>query len=153
MRIKRLFEFAAITLMVSASVQAAQVQISDAMARAMPPSVPNTAGYAKLTADTDDRLLAAQCDGVERTEIHTILMEDGLMKMRPVAAVELPQGREVLLEQGGYHLMMMGLNRAAKVGGSYDCQLTFAKAPPQLVRFVVRAIQQPQAETHQHHHH
>ena len=39
-----------------------------------------------------DRLLGAE-SGVARTELHTHLMQDGVMRMRQVEAIEVPSGR------------------------------------------------------------
>ena len=36
-------------------------------------------------------------------------MDNGVMKMRPVAGLELPAGRTVELKPGGYHVMLMDL--------------------------------------------
>ncbi|WP_298441435.1 copper chaperone PCu(A)C [uncultured Ferrimonas sp.] len=151
--IKRLFEFGVIAgaLLWPAAAMAATITVTEPQVRAMPTGVPNTAGYLQLQAQQeDDALLAASCEGVQRTELHTLLMEDGLMKMRPVEQIPLPQGQTVALEQGGYHLMMMGLQHGASVGQQLQCQLSFAKAAPQTVVFTVVRIDKPSG--HHHHH-
>ncbi|GAA5191736.1 copper chaperone PCu(A)C [Ferrimonas gelatinilytica] len=147
--LKQLFGFFAVLL---SSPLMAQILVEDAHVRAMPPGVPNTAGYLQITSsEGDDQLLAARCEGVENTEMHTLLHEDGLTKMRPVAAIELPQGVAVILAQGGLHLMMMGLEATPEVGAQLSCELRFAKAPVQTVVFEVRDLK-PSEHSHHHHH-
>ncbi|GAA4882147.1 copper chaperone PCu(A)C [Ferrimonas pelagia] len=149
--LKRLFGLGGLALS-SASAWAA-VSVEDPHVRAMPPGVPNTAGYLILTSDSgSDRLLAAQCDGVKTTEIHTILEQDGVMKMRPVEAIVLPQGEAVALTQGGYHLMMMGLEQQPEIGQTLQCQLRFERQAPLTVTFAVRDLNQAEHQHHHHHH-
>ncbi|QIZ77778.1 copper chaperone PCu(A)C [Ferrimonas lipolytica] len=150
--IKRLFEFSALSAMLIANAWAGAITVSAPTVRAMPASVPNTAGYVQLTAtEQDDALLSARCEGITVTELHTLLMEDGMMKMRPVDAILLPHNQLIELEQGGYHLMMMGLQRPLTIDDTVSCQLSFKLAPPQMVDFTVRRMGKP-AEHHHHHH-
>ncbi|MBY6188258.1 copper chaperone PCu(A)C [Marinobacter hydrocarbonoclasticus] len=148
---KRLFGF--FPLLCTFSAMAA-IEVQDPQVRAMPPSVPNTAGYLVLTStDRDDALLGAKCDGVKTTELHTLLQEDGMMKMRPVEAIELKQGEAVALTQGGYHLMMMGLSQPLKEGEQLSCELQFRHAESKVVPLTVtRAGEEDQGHHHHHHH-
>jgi copper(I)-binding protein len=45
------------------------------------------------------------------------------MTMRPVAGLDLPAGKTVALQPGGYHLMLIGLKRHLQVGESIDLTL------------------------------
>ncbi len=147
--LKQLFGFFAVLL---SAPSMAQILVEDPHVRAMPPGVPNTAGYLVLTStDGNDRLLAARCKGVEKTELHTLLQEDGLTKMRPVSEIALPKGQAVALSQGGLHLMMMGLTATPEVGETLSCELQFAEAPAQRVSFEVRDLT-PSGHEHHHHH-
>ncbi|MBY5993730.1 copper chaperone PCu(A)C [Ferrimonas balearica] len=132
----------------------ADIEVSDAKVRAMPPSVPNTAGYLVITStERDDALLGAQCEGVKTTELHTLLEEGGLMKMRPVEAIELKAGQPVALTQGGYHLMMMGLANPLNEGQELSCELRFRQAQPLTVLLTVSKMGTEQEDAHHHHHH
>ncbi|MBY5923427.1 copper chaperone PCu(A)C [Ferrimonas balearica] len=147
---KRLFGF--FPLLCATSALAA-IEIQEPQVRAMPPSVPNTAGYLTITStDQDDALLGAVCEGVKTTELHTLLQEDGMMKMRPVEAIELAAGEAVALTQGGYHLMMMGLSQPLQEGEQLSCELTFRHADPKTVSLTVTRMGN-QDEGHHHHHH
>lgn len=148
--IKRLFEIAATSLLINTAVYASSISADNATIRAMPEGVPNTAGYLNLTAQAqDDALIAAACEGVNKTELHTLLMEDGVMKMRPVTKIDLPQGETVTLAQGGYHLMMMGLSKTPVEGEQLSCTLKFEKSSPLTVSFAIKRVDN---QVHHHHH-
>lgn len=54
-------------------------------------------------------------------EIHTHSMVDGVMKMRKVDAVDLPEETSIAFEPGGFHLMMFGFTQAE---GQTDAPVT-----------------------------
>ena len=49
-------------------------------------------------------------------EIHEMAMDGDVMRMRAIGALELPAGKTVALQPGGYHLMLMQLKAALKAG-------------------------------------
>ncbi|MFN3260485.1 MAG: copper chaperone PCu(A)C [Pikeienuella sp.] len=72
-----------------------------------------------------DRLVAARADISERVEIHEHRMEDGVMKMREVEAIDLPEGGAIEMKPGGYHVMFMGLKAPLEAGGTIPVTLVF----------------------------
>ncbi len=86
----------------------------------------------------DDRLLSAQTDVAKMVEIHQTTMEDDVMKMQQVAAIEVPGGGRVELEPGGYHVMLIGLNRDLVEGNRFSVILTFEKSGVLMVEAEVR---------------
>ncbi|MBT3360279.1 MAG: copper chaperone PCu(A)C [Rhodospirillales bacterium] len=75
-----------------------------------------------------DRIIEAQSTIAKKTELHTHLMEKGVMKMRQVEAIDVPAGKTVALKPGGLHVMFMGLKGPLKVGASFSLTLVFEKA-------------------------
>jgi copper(I)-binding protein len=55
-------------------------------------------------------------------------MQDGVMRMRAVEAVEVPAHGQVALEPGGLHVMLIGLKAPLEEGGSFPLKLVFANA-------------------------
>jgi len=51
-----------------------------------------------------------------------------VMKMRPLAGLDIPAGQSVTLKPGGEHIMLMGLNGPLREGQSFPLTLTFEKA-------------------------
>ena len=82
----------------------------------------------KNTGNTDDRLVAAAAPVAGKAELHTMTEENGVMKMRPLPAIEVKAAAEASLKPGGMHLMLMGLKAPLKEGASFPLTLTAEKA-------------------------
>jgi copper(I)-binding protein len=54
--------------------------------------------------------------------------EGGVMKMRPAVSPEIPPGKEVRLEPGGMHIMLMQLRQPLREGESIPITLIFEEA-------------------------
>ena len=65
-----------------------------------------------------------------------------VMKMRPLASLDIPAGQPVTLKPGGEHIMLMGLNGPLREGQSFPLTLTFEKAG---TREVTVAVEKPGA--------
>jgi copper(I)-binding protein len=85
-----------------------------------------TAGYLTLRADEADALTGAVSQGFGIVEMHTVIEEDGLMRMRPIEAIDLPPGETVRLEPGGNHLMMFDARAPLAEGETVPVLLEFA---------------------------
>lgn len=90
------------------------------------PGADMSAAYMSVTSAQDDRLVSASIEGVERVELHTVLDEDGVMKMRQVEGYDVAAGETLVLQPGGNHLMLFGLGGGFKAGETRDVTLTFA---------------------------
>ncbi len=114
------------------------IKIEDAWARVTIPSRP-AAGYMVIynRGDQLDRVVSGTSALVERVEIHTHIMDEGVMRMRRVDKVDVPGGAEVKFAPGGFHLMMFGLKRALKKGDFLPVTLIFEKAGKVEVEFRV----------------
>jgi periplasmic copper chaperone A len=76
----------------------------------------------------DDRLLAARTTVSERAELHTHIMDGGVMRMRQVPHIDLPKSQTVMLKPGGLHVMLMNLHAPLKEGSQFPLTLEFEKA-------------------------
>jgi len=91
-----------------------------------------------VASDVDDRLVSAAVAGVKRTEIHTVISENGVMKMRPLTeGVEIAAGEKVVLEPGGMHLMLIGFDEAFSEGETRDVTLRFESGREETVALEV----------------
>jgi len=99
-------------------------------ARATAGHVPNGAVYMTLSiaGAKADRLIAVSTPVAKRATLHTHLMDKGIMKMRPVKAIEVAPGSPTLLKPGGLHIMLMGLKAPLKEGQLIPLRLTFERA-------------------------
>lgn len=82
----------------------------------------------KNTGASADRLVGAKTDAADRAELHESVMKEGVMKMLPVEAVDLPAGGGVKFKPGGYHIMLMGLKAPLEENTTFRLTLVFEKA-------------------------
>ena len=87
-------------------------------------------GYMTIrnTGSTPDRLVGARTQAAKAVELHTNMHDGDVMRMRPVAAIDLPPGQEVKLEPSGQHLMLLDLGAPLQRGGHVPVTLVFEKA-------------------------
>lgn len=107
------------------------ISIHHTMIRAGLPGSKVTAGYLELTNNgaADDQLVSVQLEGAGKAELHSMEVNNGVMKMRPLKdGIILPAGETVSLTPGGLHLMFMQLDGLPKEGETRELTLVFAKA-------------------------
>lgn len=82
-----------------------------------------------------ERLLGARCETVaRRVEIHRSRIEQDVMRMRAIAALELPAGSTLKPRHGGdLHLMLLELQRPLLNGERFELELQFERAGRQTV--------------------
>ncbi|HBU30265.1 MAG: hypothetical protein A2X71_09760 [Thiobacillus sp. GWE1_62_9] len=109
----------AAALLVSAAslpAWAANVSVTDAWARATMPGQKVSGAYMQIQSDADARLLGASSPAVPRVEVHEMKMDGDVMRMREVQSIDLPKGKTVSLEPGGFHIMLMNLPKPIAAG-------------------------------------
>lgn len=97
-----------------------------------------------------DRLIAVQTPVAKKAALHGHQEQDGVMKMRPVAAVEVPAGGHAELAPGGLHVMLMGLEAPLVEGDSFPLTLVFEKAGSVEVQVTVQSATATGGATHAH---
>lgn len=106
-----------------ASSAGAQVTVDEAWVRATVPGQPVAGAYLKITSAQAAALVAVQSPAAARAEIHEMKLAGGVMRMRPVARIELPAGRTVELKPGGYHVMLMSIAKPLRPGDTVPITL------------------------------
>jgi copper(I)-binding protein len=117
--------------------QTAQLEIQAPWARATPGQAQNGAVYLRIVSPTTDRLTAASSPVAKKAELHTMSMEGGVMRMRPLAVMDIPAGQTVTLSPGGIHIMLLGLTRPLREGESFPLTLSFEHAGPRQVTVAI----------------
>lgn len=69
------------------------------------------------------RIVSAATPLAEKAELHTHIMNDGVMQMRQVEALEIPAGGMLLLQPGGDHVMLFGMTQLLKEGETFELTL------------------------------
>ncbi|MBE3599550.1 MAG: copper chaperone PCu(A)C [Limnochordaceae bacterium] len=70
-------------------------------------------------------LVAAKSDVADAVELHETRIVDNVMKMQPVARIEVPAKGRAQLKPGGYHIMLLGLRRTLAQGDRFQATLVF----------------------------
>ena len=82
-----------------------------------PPTTPGAtvgAGYMKVVnaGPSPVRLLGASSPAASRVEFHSMSMDGGVMRMRPLPeGLIVPANGQIQLKRGGLHMMLIGLKR------------------------------------------
>ena len=108
--------------------QADVITVSDPWVRGTVPAQRATGAFMRLQADQDLRLVAASSPVAGVAEIHEMVMQDNVMKMRRVDGIALSKGKPLELKPGGYHVMLMDLKQPLKAGEQVPLTLTFEGA-------------------------
>jgi copper(I)-binding protein len=103
------------------------VTVQDPYVRLAPPNAPATGAFMVIrnNGDQDVKVLKADNPVSRVTELHTHINDGGVMKMRPVPAIEIKAKGEAVLKPGGLHVMMIDLKAPMKEGDSVPITLTF----------------------------
>jgi len=74
----------------------------------------HTAAYVTINnvANTADTLLKVTSSAVNSLSVHQTKNVDGMMKMLSADNLQIPANGKIDLAPGGYHIMLMGLEKA-----------------------------------------
>lgn len=112
-------------LCAAAGTAQAQVTVQDAWVRATVPQQKATGAFMRLKAAKDTRLVSVSTPASPIAEVHEMKMVDDVMRMRAVPALDLPAGKPVDLQPGGFHVMLMDLTAPVKQGDTVPLTLVF----------------------------
>ncbi len=77
-----------------------------------------------------DALLGATSTAAEHVELHETIRDGDVIRMRPVAKLEIPAGAALEMKPGGIHIMLINLRRELRLGDRVPVTLTFEHAAP-----------------------
>jgi copper(I)-binding protein len=155
------YSFASLLMIISTLTQAQEiVSIHNPWVRTTNTGQNISAGYMTMTSATDVTLIKAASDITESVEIHSMKMENNVMKMRMLESLSLTAGKPFKLEPGGYHLMLFDLKKPLTDAQVVSFELTFKNNKnvefKQKVKAVVKNLEmnnnQSEQSGHEHHH-
>jgi hypothetical protein len=111
--------------LLAASLAQAQVTVKDAWVRGTVPMQKASGAFMQLSADKNVRLVAAKSPVANVVEIHEMVMDQDVMKMRQIPGLDIVPGRVLELKPGGYHVMLIDLKGQLKGGDVVPITLTF----------------------------
>ncbi|MBU3697576.1 copper chaperone PCu(A)C [Dechloromonas sp.] len=130
------------------------VTVQDPYVRLAPPNAPATGAFMVIRngGDKDVKVVKASNPASKVTELHTHLNEGGVMKMRPVPAIEVKAKGEAVLKPGGLHVMLIDLKAPMKEGDVVPITLGFDDgSSKQVDAKVVRPTAAAMPMDHKHH--
>jgi hypothetical protein len=101
------------------------VSITDAWVRSTNAGQEVGAAYMTLTSAEDASLSSVTSDVSNSVEIHSMSMENGVMKMRMLDKLALTARKPYALAPGGYHLMLFDLKKPLTAGEQVNFVLYF----------------------------
>ena len=138
--------FAATPVGAAGDYDVGSIHISRPWSRATPKGASSGAGYMTITnkGSAPDKVSCVSADASAQCQIHSMTMEGGIMKMRPVeGGVEIKPGESVTLKPGGYHMMFLALKHPLEQGQTVKATLKFDHAGAVDVEYPVLAIGAP----------
>jgi len=106
------------------------LRIEHPYARPTPPGARTGGAYLTIrnAGNEADRLLRVSSPAAATVELHSMTMDGNVMRMRAIAALDIPAGAAVTLGSSGYHVMLIDLARPLAAGSSVPLTLTFEKS-------------------------
>ncbi len=134
------------------------VKVTNAWTRATAPGQDTASIQLTITSKKEATLIGVASGSAQSGEIHTMVMEGDVMKMRAIESLPLPAKTPVTLGADGNHLMLIGLRQPLKAGRKLPFALTvkFADGSTTLLRLlaVIKPLETTSGEgQHQHEHH
>jgi hypothetical protein len=128
------------------------------------PSVPGQdvgAAYMTLLSTQNASLVHAESNVTKSVEIHSMTMQNGVMKMRMLEKLALTANKPYQLEPGGFHLMLFDLKKPLSAGQQIEIELTFQssdtnseqKVFKQKIKVPVKTPVSTESDHHSHEHH
>src|ERR1700730_12636961 len=107
------------------------IHISQPWSRATAKGAATGAGYMTITnkGAAADKVSCVSDDASAQCEIHTMTMDGGVMKMRPVeGGLEIKPGETVMLKPASFHIMLVKLTHPLEQGSMVKVTLKFETA-------------------------
>lgn len=122
--------------------QKGELSVRHPWTRATPPGASVAAGYLEIrnSGKEPDRVIGASTPAAERVELHILVREGDLVRMREVKDFDVPARQRLILRPGGSHLMIVGLKRPFVKGERIPLTLRFEKGGELQVELEVQAL-------------
>jgi len=130
----------------AADFNVGSVHITEPWTRVTPKGASTAAGYMTVTnsGSTPDRLSCVSSEAAVQCQIHTMSMEGGVMRMRPVeGGLEILPGQSITLKPGGLHMMFIDLKHPLEPGKTVEATLKLEQAGTVKVEYPILALGAP----------
>jgi copper(I)-binding protein len=110
------------------AISHAEIIAKSAYARETAPSATTSAVFVTLsnTDNSEVALISASSTAAGTVELHDMIKEGDVMKMRHIERIVIPANGNIDLQPGGLHVMLFDLTGPLKEGQSISVQLNFS---------------------------
>jgi copper(I)-binding protein len=136
-----------IASLLSASVMAANskigsLEIIGPWSRATPKGATTAIGYMSIknNGTTPDRLIGGSVDFASGFQLHSMMMEGSVSKMRELKGVDIGPGQTIDFKPGGSHVMFVGVKHPLTQGGHVKGTLIFEQAGTVQIEYDVQCV-------------
>ncbi len=131
------------TLALSPLAQAnMDIMTHHAYARATPPNAATSAVFAEIMnrSENDRVIVSASTEAAGKVELHDVIKEGDVMKMRQIESITVPANGKVELKPGSLHIMLFDLTQPLVEGEAIDVQITFANGQEQTFNAPIKKV-------------
>ncbi|HEU5296914.1 MAG TPA: copper chaperone PCu(A)C [Burkholderiaceae bacterium] len=100
-----------------------QTTVKDAWVRGTVAQQKASGAFMQITSAQGGKLVSVSSPVAGVAEVHEMSMEGTTMRMRAIGALDLPAGKAVDLNPGGYHVMLMDLKQTLNGGDTVPLTL------------------------------
>ena len=106
---------------------AGEISVSNPWIREAPPGAEMLAAYMTINNNSGKlvQLDSVACAAFAMVEIHRTEMQNGVSHMMRQSDLQIKDGENIVLEPGGYHLMLMQTRRHLQAGDTVELELHF----------------------------
>jgi hypothetical protein len=150
----------ALLLTAGGPAAACELTLESAWVRTAPSGATVMAGFGKLgnPGHVDSALARVESPDFGRVELHSMVMDGDVMRMRKLDQIPVKAGESVELKPGGLHLMLFEPKRELAEGSEIPLTLTLAcdtevSASAKVLAKAPDADANATDDAHEHHHH
>lgn len=111
-------------------------------ARATAPTATTSAVFAQImnNGNQDRFIVSAETDVAGKVELHDVITEGDVMKMRQIPQFKVPAQGKLELKPGSFHIMLLDLKKPLAEGEEINVALTFANGEQQMLTVPVKKV-------------
>lgn len=117
-----------------------EVMVSNPYARATNQKISGVFMMLKNSGDADHAIVQVSGSVAQAVEMHGHQNDNGMMRMRPVEKITIPAGGQAMLQPGGLHVMLIGLNKVLEEGGMVHIELTFEDGSKKMLMAPIKSV-------------
>ena len=103
-------------------------------------------------SDKDRAIVSATTPAAGKVELHDVIVEGDVMKMRQVQQITIPANGEAVLKPGSLHIMLFDLKNGLKEGEQIEMTLTFANGETQTFEAPIKKVMSGMKKMNHDHH-